>query len=42
MTYKDSDNMVRFKIKYKTGVDADGNGQYSDYNGGSLIEAKIK
>jgi hypothetical protein len=42
MTYKDADNMVKFKIKYKTGVDDDGNDQYGDYNQGTRIELKIE
>jgi len=42
MTHKDSDNWVRFKIKYKTGVDDEGIDQYDSFNDGSLIEIKIE
>jgi hypothetical protein len=41
-THKDSNNKVKFKVKYKTGVDANGNDQYSDYNGGTAIELTVK
>jgi hypothetical protein len=41
-TYKDSDNWVRFRIKYKTGVDDDENDQYGDFNQGTLIEIKVE
>jgi hypothetical protein len=42
MTHKDTDNMVRFKVKYKTGVDDEGNDRYNYYNQGALIELKVE
>jgi hypothetical protein len=42
MTHKDADNVVKFKIKYKTGVDDDGNDQYGNYDEGSLIQIKVE
>ena len=45
MTYKDTNNWVKFKIQYKTGVDDDGNDKYKDYvdsQFGSVIEFQIE
>ena len=40
--YKNSDGVVKFKIKYKTGVDSEGNEKYSNYNNGELVEVKVQ
>ena len=45
-THKDANNRIKFKIKYKTGVDDDGNDKYSDYIdsqfGGEIIDFQIE
>jgi len=41
LMHKDTDNWVKFKIKYKTGVDNEGCDMYSYYAEGALIEVKV-
>ena len=44
-TFKDAENRIKFKIKYKTGVDEDDNDQYSDYYDaqlGAIIDIQIE
>jgi len=40
--YKGADNIVKFKMKYKTGVDDEGNDEYTYYASGVLFEVKIE
>lgn len=42
MTNKNADNVVKFKIKYKTGVDDAGNDQYTYYASGNTFEVKVE
>jgi hypothetical protein len=42
MKYKDANNMVKFKIKYRAGVDGVGNDRYNNYNQGLPVEIEVK
>ena len=41
MQYKDSENNVKFNIKYKTGVNGDGTDKYNDWDDGNPITIKV-
>jgi len=42
MTYKDANNMVKFKMKYKIGVDDDGKDRYEYYLQGTVFEIEVE
>ena len=41
-TYKSADNLVKFKIKYKIGINVEGNDQFEYFDLGKHVEVKVE